>query len=100
MTDREVLIISNPDDAHVARVAGAIAGLGGCPVLLFPECAGADVQVAIAHSPASQFAALVRIGGVQHDLREFASVWFRRPRAPSFDGVGLRARAEEFGRDE
>lgn len=99
--DKSVLIISNPEDEHTARVAAHIRQIGGVPILFYPEELGHSIVFRSHHDgagfPAHQ---MLVIDGEPLDLSQVSSIWYRRPRLQPADEEAMSYEGVMFARDE
>lgn len=97
---RIVLVVSNPADEHTSRVVEEIQGLGGEPVLFFPEELGHRILFSAQHSyPSPTFSHELIINERVIDLQDIYSIWYRRPRL-QLPHEGMTGEGLEFARDE
>ncbi|MBK6767803.1 MAG: hypothetical protein IPG72_01970 [Ardenticatenales bacterium] len=95
-----VMIISNPDDEHTARVAWHLRAMDIDPIMLYPEHFGDShaLSLHLAGVPA-RWNCSIRMPSMDLDMATIASVWYRRPRLP-LAGSGLSGASLAFARDE
>lgn len=98
----QVLIISNPDDEHTKQVASFITHLGGKPILFYPEQLGTDLFISLYQDinefdPHNVFSIN---GDIEINCDDIYSIWYRRPRLTSLNGVSLSQEGTSFVQDE
>lgn len=98
---RKVLIISNPDDEHTSKVLECLDSYNCKTVLFFPEELGTSVSITMCFANGLKYPSfLLQIDGELHDLNDFQSIWYRRPRGIRLSQYEMNDEELEFARDE
>lgn len=101
MAQKQVLIISNPEDGHVNRVVAAIRELDAKPIMLFPEDFGNCAYLSMVQEPGYAPETHITLETAESiQLKEIDSIWYRRPRLVRLDAEEMSAEGMEFARDE
>src|SRR3954451_15606741 len=97
---KKILIISNPQDKHLAPVSEAIKALGADPVFFYPENLGDETFLIINQTDEDAVRIMLRdTGGVVH-IRDIYAVWYRRPRPFYVSKELMTSEGLEFTQDE
>jgi len=100
MKVKQVLIVSNPQDEHTARVTGCLQKFDVTPILYYPENFGREMFFSLCQSVNDLENINILTSSGEINLNDVDSIWYRRPRLVSLDGEMLEPEGIEFARDE
>ena len=100
MKAKQVLIVSNPQDEHTARVTEYLQRLDVTPILYYPENFGREMFFSLRQSSSGQENINISTTSGEINLNDVDSIWYRRPRLVSLEGEMLESEGIEFARDE
>lgn len=98
---KKVLIVSNPQDEHTARVSALIEASGADAILFYPERLGCDSGLALRPElNDGSVCQTLLLGPTAINLSEVYSVWYRRPRRVSLNETAFAPEALAFVQEE
>lgn len=80
-----ILVISHTHDAHALDVLARLQQRGLSPVLFDTGRIPRETRLTLAHHPAAGWSGWARVEGVDLDLTQVRSVWWRRPQPFALD---------------